>query len=481
MIETLKYDVIIIGAGLAGISVALRAKKKGYSVLVLEKNNRVGGKLETISKKGYRFDTGPSLFTEPHLVDELFELFDKKPSDYFKYVKYDEGCSYFFSNGKKISLSETKSIGIDKNDEDEVKKYLNSSLKDYLTLGKLFLEKPVVKPVEFLHPKYYKHYGYFTSLKMRSSLASYNKQSFSNPKLEQIFNRFGTYNGSNPYKMRGLFSMIPSLELKLGTYFPELGMRSIIDSIYLLAKQVGIDFHFNVENIEAVKIKNGFSLKTHIQLECSKLICSIDHITFYEKIFKDQVLLEKFKKSPRSSSGLVFYWGINTKIKELALHNILFNDEYKEEFDGLFETNKTVDHPTIYLHNSSVICPEDAPINEQTIFAMINIPANETISNKRREYYRNYIIDRIKKDLGADISRNIQFEEYQDNYKIQKNTGSYLGALYGANSNTLKAVTNRHPNTLKKHKNLFYCGGTVHPGGGIPLVLRSSKIVSELL
>ncbi len=479
--EAKTYDVIVIGAGLAGISAALRARHKGNSVLVIEKNAHPGGKLDVISEKGYRFDTGPSLFTEPYLVDELFELFDKNPRDYFNYERQEDSCTYYFTDGDKIRLSEVNSTGLSTQDEQEIEDYLEKSLNDYETVGQIFLERPAIKPVEFLHPRYYKYYGYFTSSRMRNSLASLNAKKFSNPKISQIFNRFGTYNGSSPFAMKGLFSMIPSLELKLGTYFPTEGMRSIVDSVYSLATEVGVDFQFGVHTTDVKKRDPGYIVQANRKYECDKLICAIDHLTFYKKILKDNELLEKYKRAPRSSSGLVFYWGLNKKIDELGLHTILFSDTYKDEFDGLFKDKKTIDRPTIYLHNSTVVCPQDAPENGQTLFVMINIPAEESISSERRAFYRAYVIERIKKDLGVDISASIQFEDYQDNYRIMQNTGSYLGALYGANSNSMKAVTNRHPNTIKTYKDLFFCGGTVHPGGGIPLVLRSSKIISELL
>ena len=481
MNKPLKYDIIVIGAGLAGISAAIRAKHKGNSVLVIEKNKRPGGKIETITGHGFRFDTGPSLFTEPKLVDELFELFGKNPRDYFNYKKYSKNCSYYFPNGDEIHLSQDASSGLSELDQLQLNTYLDNSLEDYKTLGKVFLERPSIKPIEFMHPRYYKYYGFFLSKKMRNTLADYNTSFFSNKQLTQIFNRFGTYNGSSPYKMKGLYSMIPSLELKIGTYFPEKGMRSIIDSLYTLAKEVGIDFIFNVQEIESTKTLNGYHISTDVEFHCSKLVCAIDHITFYKKILVDSVLYEKYKKAPRSSSGLVFYWGIDRKIPEIGLHNILFNDNYQEEFEAIFETKKTMDKPTIYLHNSSSLCPQDSPEKGQTIFAMINIPSEEKITSERRKYFRQYIIDRIKSTFKVDISKHIQFEDYQDNRQIEQNTGSYLGALYGANSNSIKSIIKRHPNTVSQHQNLFFCGGTVHPGGGIPLILRSSKIISELL
>lgn len=481
------YDTLIVGAGLAGLSAALRLNKKGKNVLVVEKNDTVGGKLTDFSESGFRWDNGPSLLTEPELLYELFKLYDRNPEDYIQIEKHDESCKYYFGNNSSVVLNSSMKVSkeniastFSSQEADIFERYVNQSKKDYQSIGNLFLNDKKPSLFGFLRPKFIKHYPFLMSKKMFRSLDKHNKSQFETKELNLIFNRFGTYNGSNPYTMSGLYSMIPSLELTDGTYFPKDGMRSIIDALYRLAKEENITFSLNTTT-EIEKIESGYSYRNSDNKtgKCENVVCAIDHISFYDQVFKDQALSNKYKKKERSTSGLVYYWGIDLKIDELGLHNILFSDDYKNEFDSIFERESNPKNPTIYIHVSSVINEEDAPINGQNLFVMVNTSANDTPDQSYRDRIKEYIIKRIHQEFKVDLSNNIIVEKYWDNASIESITGSYKGALYGASSNKLNSANTRHPNESKKYANLYFCGGTVHPGGGIPLVLRSAKIVEN--
>lgn len=483
------YDVIIVGAGLAGLACALRLRKKGKRVLVIEKNEKPGGKLSELKSMGFRFDQGPSLLTEPENLWELFELFEKNSNSYFDIIEHSESCRYFFDDQSSITLSSdlTKSKKeirncISEEESENYVEYLLNSKKDYSSVGEVFLNNPVPNILGFVHPRFIKNYPFLLSKKMTTSLSNYNSTKFKSEKMNLIFNRFGTYNGSNPYQMSGLYSMISNSELNDGTYFPKNGMRSIIDGLYKLSCEEGIDFKFNT-TIEIEKIEDGFSYKfdNSNPERVKRVVCAMDHITFYDKVMKEPSDTEPFKKQERSSSGLIFYWGINTKIKEIGLHNIIFSNDYKSEFNSIFEARKNTKAPTIYIHNSSAICPEDAPINGQNLFIMINTSSYDAPDKAYIDEMKNYVILKIKEQFNIDITDHIVTEDYWDNSSIETLTGSYLGALYGASSNKMNSALKRHSNISKKYKNLYFCGGTVHPGGGIPLVLKSAKIVAKLI
>lgn len=479
-----KYDSIVIGAGLAGIACGIRLRKKGHRVLIIEKNDRVGGKLDAFSSHGYRWDNGPSLFTQPELVDELFELWGKNPRNYYQYTRQNESCRYHFVNQPPLIFKGTRnqivqSLYEEINHSDRIKLsgYIKQSEKDYQHIGHFFLNRPQATFTDIFSHEYLKRYPFFLKKRMRTTLNKYNQQ-FNDPRLVQIFNRFGTYNGSNPYQMSGLYSMISSLEMNSGSFFPDKGMRSIPEALYQLAKEVGVEFEFNATP-KAEKIVNGYSCRTSQYREITNLVCAIDHLTFYRHVLNDQTSFLNYAKQERSTSGLVFYWGINTKISDLGLHNILFSDDYEGEFKDLFGKQKCSQNPTFYIHVSSTVCRDDAPENGQNLFVMINTPAQQNPSEEYRNRMKEFVIDRIKKTFQVDLIDSIVVEQFWDNQTIESRTGSFQGALYGASSNSLTAALHRHPNKVRKHRNLYFCGGTVHPGGGIPLVLTSAKIVAE--
>lgn len=488
MSET-KPQVTIIGAGLAGIAAALRLNKQGKRVRVLERNASYGGKMADFSWQGYRWDKGPSLFTMPEQVDELFELYGKNPRDYFSYVEIDQSCHYHFNDGSDFlfeSNPERRNEALvehfGQTSGQAAIDYMAESKKTYNEVGTIFVDQPKFGLKNLFDRKLIKRYPKLLSRKLIGSLNRWNKKRLKEDHLVQIFNRYGTYNGSNPYQMSGLYSMIPHLELNLGTYFPKKGMRSIVDSLYDLAVENGVEFRFNERDIAATPIEGGYAIETEKDnFHTPYLVSAIDCVSFYQYILKDAAQQQKYEKQERSSSAVVFYWALNKKFPQLKLHNIFFGEDYEKEFHQIFDTKHLPEAPTVYVHVSSVVNPEDAPEDGQNWFVMINTPAGIVPDNVQRAKMRSYVDRQMEKHLGESVVNHILHEKVWDATAIEFDTGSYMGALYGASSNPKMAALKRHGNTSKKYKNLFFCGGTVHPGGGIPLVLKSAKIVSDLM
>lgn len=485
-----KQDAIVIGAGLGGIAIALRLRAKGFNVLVLERNSTYGGKLSEFSFEGYRWDKGPSLFTLPGQVDELFDLFNKNPAAKFGYKKIEETFHYYFSDGTDFLFVANPTIRDkairahfnSKNAEATID-YFAESKKTYEGIGDFFVDNPKNKFKNLLDKALVKRYPKLLSLKLMRSLHAYNKSKFDDPNLIQLFDRHATYNGSDPYQMSGLYSMISHLEINDGTYFPTNGMRSIASSLYELAVEEGVVFKFDQKELNVLQgVGHEFTVETKDDsVKSTYLISAIDNLYFYRDVLKNKKLYEKYKRKERSTSAFVFYWAVETIIPALKLHNVFFSSDYQHEFKTIFKEIGLIDEPTVYIHVSSVVNPEDAPENGQNWFVMINAPAGKKINDEQRDLIRNYIFKLVLDRLKVDIKPFVRHESHWDPIKIDADTGGFEGALYGASSNSKLAALTRHGNDSKDYKNLFFCGGTVHPGGGIPLVLKSSKIVSQLI
>jgi phytoene dehydrogenase-like protein len=202
----------------------------------------------------------------------------------------------------------------------------------------------------------------------------------------------------------------------------------------------------------------------------------------YRKLLPSLPAPEKTLHQERSSSALIFYWGINRSFPELELHNILFSADYRQEFDGLFRTFRVTDDPTVYINITSKYEPGDAPEGGENWFVMINVPANrgqdwdDIIVQSRKA-----VISKINRLLHTSIEPHIVCERILDPRSIELRTGSYQGSLYGTSSNNRFAAFLRHPNFSHRIKNLFFCGGSAHPGGGIPLCLQSGRITADLI
>ena len=483
-------NVVIIGAGIAGIAVAIRLKSQGYSVSVYEANSYPGGKLTAFKDKGYRFDMGPSLFTMPQFVEDLFAIAQTNISDYFEYKKKNVVCNYFYEDGTTFTAVANEDE-FAKNAEqtfninaEDLRKYFSQSKKKYDLTASLFLEKSLHKFDTYLSKDTLKAIFKVNSLDIDTTLDAYNTKMLKDERLIQFFNRFATYNGSSPYQTPGIMSMIPHLEQYFGTYFPKGGMHSISMSLYQLAKDIGVDFQFNTK-VEKILTENKqvIGIKTESEwVKADIVISNSDVVPTYRQLLKDHKAPEKILQQPRSSSALIFYWGIKKEFPQLDLHNIFFSEDYQTEFDYIFNKKDIHDDPTVYVNISSKDEKSDAPKDCENWFTMVNVPSNTGQNwDKIIERTRKNITAKLSRLLGEDVSKLIEFESILDPRTIESKTQSYQGALYGASSNNKYAAFLRHPNFKSSIKNLYFCGGSVHPGGGIPLCLLSGKIVSELI
>jgi len=482
--------VIVIGSGIAGLAVSIRLALKGYNVQVFEQNSYPGGKLSSFSIKDYRFDAGPSLFTMPHLVTELFKLAGEDVKNYFEFSKKEIACNYFWQDGtsfraygeRKKFLKEVEKIFGEP--QYNVDKYLKKAKKKYDLTSSLFLEQSLHKVKTFISLDTLKALFQLKTFELQKSLHQANTQSFSSPHLIQLFDRYATYNGSDPYQTSGIMTLIQHLESAYGTFVPKKGMVSITESLYGLAKRLGVKFSFETV-VKEIKVELGVisGIKTKSgSFSSDYVISNMDVFHTYKKLLPNEILPINRLKQERSSSAVIFYWGIKQSFPDLDLHNIFFSKNYKKEFQAIFKDKTVSEDPTIYINITSKEVVGDAPKGCENWFIMINTPADHgqdwtQIVNR----LRSHIITNISKRLNVNLKNLIVCEEVLTPPDIESKTQSYMGALYGASSNDTMAAFLRHPNFSNRIKNLYFCGGSVHPGGGIPLCLLSAKIVDELM
>ncbi len=484
----MKQKTAVIGSGIAGIASAIRLAAKGYDVSVFEQAASPGGKIAEWRQAGFRFDKGPSLFTLPEMVEELFVLCGKDPNNYFSYKPLEASCKYFWDDGTvvnawhdtgKFSNEVAQCCGIAPS---RISEFLNKSKRLYDITKDVFLFNSIHKLSNIRLPAYRKALFHLHELDAFTTMHKKNSKWFTHPKIVQLFDRYATYNGSNPYKTPATLNIIPHLEHNIGAYFPAKGMYHIVDSLYKLAVEMGVKFFFNqaVDEI-IIKDKTIHGLKTAGEtMPFDIVVSNVDAVLLYKKLLPGLPVPKKQLQLERSSSAMIFYWGVDRSFPELSLHNILFSDNYKTEFDHLFGSKTISDDPTVYIFISSKSVADDAPAGQENWYVMINAPENTGQDwDELVEQSRNRIVEKIRQILGVNIEQHIVAEHMADPRSIERETGSYRGSLYGLSSNNRFAAFYRHPNFRKSIKNLYFTGGSVHPGGGIPLALASAKIVDK--
>lgn len=479
--------IAVIGAGIGGLASSVRLASRGHEVTVFEKNSLPGGKISEIREKGFRFDTGPSLFTLPQLIDDLFAIAGEKREDYIDWFKLESSCKYFFSNGKKLTFYDDLQKlenEIKRNSFEQfpnVKRRLDDSERLYNLTSNLFIFNDFHKFSNFIKPENKKILSALKDLKFGKTMHSVNEDEFLDRNIVQLFDRYATYNGSDPYRAPATLNMIAHLEHNIGTYFPQGGIYQIADALYRLAMKKGVTFEFDseVENITLRgKRVTGVRVKGEDRV-FDRVVCDADVNYVASKLIKHP-LEKRLKRAELSTSALIFYWGINRKYDILDVHNVIFSGDYASEFKLLFERKILSFDPTIYIFVSSKAVPADAPDGCENWFVMLNAPIDSgqnwsTFINQSRAV----VIKKINATLGIDLEKHIVVEKIATPKTIEKNTNSLHGALYGSASNSAFSAFLRHPNRVSGLKNIFFVGGSVHPGGGIPLCLASAAIVDK--
>jgi phytoene desaturase len=479
-------EIIIIGAGLGGLSAACRLAKSGFSVTVLEKNESVGGKVNFVEASGYKFDTGASLLTMRHILEDLFEFCGKKIEDYLEIVPLEPICRYFwndetqFDASPNIEKTENEIAKLEPEDLENFRKYLADSKQKYEISERTFLAKSLNDLPQLLTLQNLPDLLKISTLK---TLDKHNASYFKSKKLQQLFNRFATYNGSSPYQIPATFALIPYVEFGLGAWYVRGGMYEIPRSLEKLARELGVKFLTDsevetiiVENKKAVGVKANGEV-----ISADYIVSNADAIETYRSLLP--VTNKRIESREPSCSGFVLLLGTHKKFDRLAHHNIFFSDDYKAEFDAIFKQKIPAPKPTIYICATSRTDQSQSPEGHENLFVLVNAPyTSEKVDwQKEAKPYRDLIIKKLESFGLDDLEKSIDFEQIITPTDFETKYRANKGSIYGISSNGIFSAFLRVPNKSKDIENLYFVGGATHPGGGIPLVLLSGKMTSEMI
>ncbi|MGI8556609.1 MAG: phytoene desaturase family protein [Pyrinomonadaceae bacterium] len=479
--------IIIIGAGLGGLSAACRLAKHGFEITVLEKNETVGGKVNFVEAEGYKFDTGASLLMMRHILEDLFTACGKRVEDYLEIVSLEPICRYFwtdktvFDASPNIEKTEREIEKLEPRDVENFRQYLTDSKQKYEIAERTFLAKSLNDLPQLLRPSNLADLLKISTLK---TLDRHNANYFRSAKLRQLFNRFATYNGSSPFQTPATFALIPYVEFGLGAWYVRGGMYKIPQALEKLARELGVKILTNAE-VEKIIVKDkkavGAELKRGENLASDFVISNADAVETYRNLLP--IENKKFQSREPSSSGFVLLLGTRRKFPPLAHHNIFFSDDYKAEFEAIFKRKIPAPNPTIYVCAASVTDSTQAPDGCENLFVLVNAPDTNSATDwkKEKQSYRNLIIKKLE-DFGLQsLENSIDFEQMITPADFEKKYRANRGSIYGISSNGIFSAFLRVPNKSKTIENLYFVGGATHPGGGIPLVLLSGKMAAEMI
>jgi diapolycopene oxygenase len=488
----MKKRIAVVGSGLGGLAAAGRLAAAGFEVDVFEKQGFPGGKAGSETIGGYRFDTGPSLLTMPFVFDEWFKALGFSRTERLEFVPLNPITSYFFADGTRFKsysgrerlLEEIRDATAE--DPLRVSAYLDRSARIYDSAAEIFLFNSLHESSTYRSKTFLRSLPRLPFIHGLDTMDRLNRRSFRDPHLVQLFNRYATYNGSSPYKTPGTMTLIPHVEYNLGAFGVGGGIVAIPRSMHAAAAERGVRFHFDTPVDEILLTGNRVSgIRAGGETRAfDGVVSNADVLTTYGSLLKmpDDPASRRYRRLEPSSSGIVFYWGIDGSFPELGLHNIFFSSDYAEEFRALFDEGRVGADPTIYLNITSKITPEDAPRGGENWFILVNAPAakgqdwNEIMARTRER-----VISTLSRRLDRNIGTLIRAEGTLSPPEIEERTSSSFGSLYGIASNSISAAFSRHPNRSRRIPGLYFTGGSAHPGGGMPLALLSGRIASDLI
>lgn len=481
--------VAVIGGGVAGLATAARLSTRGYKVDLLEAGPETGGKMRDYRSDGFRFDGGPSLFTLPEVMEQLFTDCGKKMSDYVHYDRLDLVTRYFYTDGTQLNAwSQPGRLATEMEQKigepaQQVLAFLKRASFIYRITAPVFIKRSLhdwrnlLRPTTFLRLLAIPRLGIFTSMHR------FQKRWLSHERSLQLFGRFATYNGSDPYRAPGTLSMIAHIEQECGAYYPRGGMVALRDALHQLALDLGVNVRVSTR-VDQLWIHET-RLKGLLVGEDREIypivVCANDILQVQRKQLPRKYRRSRFQLQELSTSAVVFHWAVLGVFPQLDLHNVFFSSHYRREFQYLQRGDIDID-PTWYVYISSKKNSTDAPDGYENWFVMANVPARRELpSEELLDRLRQDAMDRIGQAVGVDLRPLIEEKRVLTPIEMERATGAVGGALYGPASNSRCSAFLRQANRDRRIKGLFYCGGTVHPGGGIPLCLHSAAITADLV
>jgi len=482
--------IVVVGAGMGGLSAAIRLAAAGRRVIVVEANDQPGGKVQEVRRGDYRWDAGPSVITMRGVLADLFAVAGRNLSDYLTLRRVEPYTRYFYPDGSVLDatanlpdmLTQLQRFGAR-----EVEGYLGFlayAARLHRIVAPIFIysDPPHLRRLLQVSPGDVLQFDGLRT--MQQAIESHVRSS----QLRQLLGRFATYVGASPYRAPATLNVIAHVELNEGVWYPAGGVYSIVRALTRLAGEMGVEIRCGTA-ARAITVQGGavqgVTLADGTHLPASAVVANVDVATVYRDLLDAAVTprrREQLLAVEPSCSGLILLLGVRGVHPQLAHHNIFFSRDYAREFADIFERGVPPSEPTIYIAITARSDPADAPADGENWFVLVNAPALGPGWDwaTQADSYCDRVLALLA-ERGLDIRDRIVHRRMVTPVDLEHLTGARRGALYGASSNSRWAAFRRPHNRASEVRGLYFAGGTVHPGGGVPMTLLSGAVASRLL
>ncbi|MFD2613110.1 phytoene desaturase family protein [Paenibacillus gansuensis] len=488
-----KKRVIVIGGGLAGLSAAMRLTADGHQVTVLEQGERAGGKLNIRSGQGFTFDTGPSILTMPWVLEQLFTSCGRKLENYLTLQRVEPQWRTFFEDGVNIDVSAdlptmlNEIRNVSQKDAARFMDYLQYCAKMYELCMSSFYKESLTGLADLRAMHSLKELLAMDPLR---SMDQVTGKYIKDPHLRQMFNFFIMYVGSSPYGAPAVLSQLIHVQLGLGIFYVKGGMRKIAEAMLKVLAEMGTEVrtHAKVTEIQTAGTKAaGVKLESGETLQADLIVSNLEAIPAYRTLVKNhgqaEKAAEKLKKYAPTVSGLVLLLGVNKSYEKLLHHNFFFSQDPEREFSDMFEKGIPTEDPTVYVGVSSKSDPTQAPQGKENLFVLTHVPPLKDGESwqPHRERYRELVLDKLERNGLTGLRKSIEFEYQFTPDDLQSLYGANGGSIYGVVTDRKMNGGFKIPSRSELLSNLYFVGGSTHPGGGVPMVTLSGQLTADLI
>jgi diapolycopene oxygenase len=483
---------VIIGGGLGGLSAAISlAALPDYDITILEKNHHLGGKLNVKKVGDFTFDLGPSILTMPHIFEALFNKHQRQMANYISIVPVRPHWRNFFEDGTNIDLTHQLEAmltnkALTPDDLEDLKRYYAYTEKIYGVSAMVAFDNQLENTWEAMRFKpsvsIFQNMDYFAT--MDQGVRRYIK----NPYLIDILNYFIKYVGSSPYDAPALMNLLPYIQWKYDLWYVKGGMFQISNGLVALIKELPqIHIETDTEVVGITKSDHGINtliLKSGKTIHADVVISNMEAIPFYEKISRENPkLITKYqKKFEPACSGFALHLGTNKVYPQLAHHNFFYSKNSKENFNNIFHKHQLNSDPTIYLVAPMRSDPTQGPSGGDVIKILPHIPyldPKKPFTKQDYDQFKEHVLTKLERMGLTDLRKHIVVEELWTPQTIQDMYYSNRGSIYGVVASKRKNMGFKIPKRSRLYQNLFFVGGSVNPGGGMPMVVLSGQQVVD--
>ncbi len=482
-------SVMVIGAGIGGLTAAIHLARAGLQVTVLEKNARPGGRCNRFSREGHQFDTGPSLFVMPLLYEAEFSALGASMHEQLDLLRVDPTYHLIFDDGSRLALtSDMESMrrqveSIQPGSFRGLQAYLREGERHYhLALDRL-VNRNFPRFSDFFHPR-----NADLLFRLKPLVNHYQNMSayFDAPRLKLAFTFQDMYMGLSPFEAPATFSLMPYSELAHGVFYPRGGMYRITESLLELARRAGVEFIFDsaVKRIEVnAAHARGVWLADGSRRNADLVLANADLPYVYRHLLPHGRRAGGMSRKRFSCSVISFFWGVDRAYEALRPHTLFLADDYRENFESIIRGLSLPVNPSVYLHAPARLDPSMAPPGQETLIAVV--PVGHLSENGEQDWdslrneARRHVFRRLRTIGIGDLEAHIKFEAaftprtWANRFNLMK--GSTHGLSHTLTQMGYLRPSNRHP----RYKNLYFVGASTHPGTGMPTAMVSGRLVAE--